>query len=85
MAAHLRAECDRTLALRGTLSRVHGFAWPSLLDHVEWIKGASVKKNPVRAQGLLTLARERSDAGHEYEMLARRWRPAFRVPLVAQR
>ena len=85
IAAHLRAECDRTLALRGTLSRVHGFAWPSLLDHVSWTRGASVKKNTVHAEGLVSLARARSAAGHEYEMLARRWRPAFRVPLAAQR
>ena len=85
VARYLRSECDRTLALRGTLARVHGFAWPALLDHVSWEHGASVRQNAVRAEGLVTIARERSEAGREFEALARRWRPAFRVPLAAQR
>lgn len=84
-AAHLRAECDRTLSLRGTLARVHGFAWPALLDSVSWEHGASVRANAVRADGLLGLDRTRSEAGAEFAALARRWRPAFRVPLAAQR
>jgi hypothetical protein len=84
-AAHVRAECERTLALRGSLARVHGFAWPALLDHVGWERGASVRANPLRADGLVTMDRERSRAGEEFAALARRWRPAFRVPLAAQR
>jgi len=84
-AAHLRDECERTLALRAALARVHGFAWPALLDHVGWERGASVRGNAVRGEGLLTMSREHSRAGHAFQELARRWGPAFRVPLAAQR
>lgn len=84
-AVLLRAECERTLALRGTYGRVHGFAWPSLTDSVGWERGASVTRNAVRRDGLCTLARDIAPAGDEFAMLARRWRPAFRVPLAAQR
>ena len=84
-AAVLRAECERTVALRGTLGRVHGFAWPALTHTVGWEQGASVAGNAVRADGLVTLAREVSPAGDAFAVLARRWRPAFRVPLAAQR
>ena len=84
-AALVRTECEGTLALRGTLAKVHGFAWPALTHTVGWERGASVLGNAVRDNGLGTLTREVSAAGDAFAMLVRRWRPAFRVPLAAQR
>jgi beta-glucosidase len=84
-AALLAEEGARTVALRRTYARVHGFAWPALTDAVGWERGASVRANAVHADGLLSLARTRTAAGEAYARLAREWRPPFRVPLAAQR
>ena len=69
----LDAAWEDSLALRTSGIPVHGFAWTTLTDRLDWRRGARVDEARTLADGLFDLRRRRRGAADAYQELIRRW------------